>query len=209
MDLGPVLKQFPGSSFPIPQIWEHKSHGSVCNWLWRKMRCLPMWAWGRNVSMWASAQTGDYVISVRRSDHENAGLWKWSLQLEKVWNGTDVRADREQQCLTLVAWARFGIQVSETTSFLPTVGCCVVFFWEPGHKKLGISGKNSSCVDLAREDWFGQWNVDLLPARTKNPVATSKENTRELDGAANVTVRRVVQEWWFHLITSCVITGSN
>lgn len=49
------------------------------------MRCLPVWAWGRNVSMWPRAQAGDYVISVRHSDHEETGLWKWSLQLE--WSG--------------------------------------------------------------------------------------------------------------------------
>lgn len=117
------------------------------------------------------------------------------------------------QCLTLMAWAQFRIQVSETASFLSDAGFCVAFFWEPGHEKLGISGKNSPCVVLAKEDWFGQWNVDsswdLLPARIKNPVAASEENPRKPDGAANLPVRTEVQKWWFHLITSHVITGSN
>lgn len=211
MDLAPVLKQFPGSSFPIPPIWEQNHMGEfvtggggrwdVCQCEHEEGMCacdqvlklgIMSFLWG--ILTMKILDYGSDPCSWRRPGV--AQMWEQGIM-------------SSSQCLTLVIWAWFGIQVSETTSLLPAVGCCVVFFWEPGHKKLGISGENRPCVDLAREVWFGQWNVDLLPARTKNPVATSKENTGEVDGAANVTVRAVVQEWWFHLITSCVITGSN
>lgn len=138
MDLAAVWKQFPGSSFPSLRV-RAQITWVVCKWLWRKMRCLPMRAWGRNVtkcSSWGLCHFCEafWPWKIR--------LWKWSLQLERIWNGTEAGAgDDEQQSVTVVAWARFGVQVSETASFLPALGWCVVFFWEPGHKKLGISGK--------------------------------------------------------------------
>lgn len=83
------------------------------------------------------------------------------------------------QCLALVDEHGLGSRYLKQLHSIPLLAAALFSFGSQAIKNWGFLEKNRPCVDLARGDWFGQLNVDisgdLLPARTKNPVATSKK----------------------------------